>query len=389
LTFFVVRAEASVNKPVHIVFTTINQPVILHDLYENIRKFGHLDEVRVWVVGDCKTPGSAADLAREISKKGLETVYFDIAQQDEWGKAFPFYKLIPYNTDGRRVFGYLKALEEGCRLMISIDDDNFPTHDDFVGHHQKTGQAWTSTLLREPRGFHNICEYLTLEPQRLIFPRGFPFQLRGHVNQLQTVPGLPGARIGVTEGLWLEEPDVDATTWLNGKVRGVRYLGPDLFVLEQTTWSPVNTQNTSVVRELIPAFVFVTMAWPVPGGKLDRYGDIWGGYFLLALMQGTPYHAAFGRPLVDHRRNPHNYVDDLRFEFWGMVLTDWLLQLLRENFRPAARCMTDRVLELAEFLREDAVGKLPAWCPPEVRAFLFSTAENLNQWSAACREIGV
>lgn len=376
------------NKPVHIVFTTINQPVILHDLYDNIDKFGHLDEVKVWVVGDRKTPGSAAELAREISKKGLETVYFDITQQDKWGKAFPFYKLIPYNTDGRRVFGYLKTLEEGCRLMISMDDDNFPVHDDFVGDHQKTGQPWSSSLLREPHGFHNICEYLTLKPQRLIFPRGFPFQLRGHVNQPQNVPSSPGARIGVTEGLWLEEPDVDATTWLNGKVRGIRYQGPDLLVLEQTTWLPVNTQNTSVVRELIPAFVFVTMAWPVPGGKLDRYGDIWGGYFLLALMQGTPYHAAFGRPLVEHRRNPHNYVDDLRFEFWGMILTDWLLQLLRENFRPAAGRMTDRVMELAEFLRDDAIGKLPAWCPPEIRAFLLSTAENLNQWSAACRQIG-
>jgi hypothetical protein len=378
-----------VNKPVHIVFTTINQPVILHGLFENIHKFGHLDEVKVWVVGDRKTPGSAAELARDISKKGLETAYFDISQQDEWGKALPFYKLIPYNTDGRRVFGYLKALEEGCRLMISMDDDNFPTRDDFVGHHQKTGQHWTAAVLREPRGFHNICEYLTLEPQRLIFPRGFPFQLRGHVNQSQTVAGVSGVRIGVTEGLWLEEPDVDATTWLNGKVRGIRYQGPDHFVLEQTTWSPVNTQNTSVIRELIPAFVFVTMAWPVPGGKLDRYGDIWGGYFLLALMQGTPYHAAFGRPLVEHRRNLHNYVDDLRFEFWGMILTDWLLQLLRESFKPAASSMTDRVLELAEFLRDNAAGNLPAWCPPEVRAFLLSTAENLNKWSAACRQIGV
>ena len=55
-------------------------------------------------------------------------------------------------------------------------------------------------------------------------------------------------------------------------------------------------QNTSVVRELIPASIFVTMACPVPGGVLDRYGDIWGGYFLLALMQNTNYHAAFGRP---------------------------------------------------------------------------------------------
>jgi hypothetical protein len=151
----------------------------------------------------------------------------------------------------------------------------------------------------------------------------------------------------------------------------------------------VNTQNTSVMRELIPAFVFVTMAWPVPGGKLDRYGDIWGGYFLLALMQGTNYHVAFGRPLVEHRRNPHNYIDDLRYEFWGMILTDWLLKLLRTSFKPSCKCMTERVLELAEFLQADAVSQLPAWCPVEVREFLVSTAANLRQWSAACQQIGV
>jgi hypothetical protein len=131
------------------------------------------------------------------------------------------------------------------------------------------------------------------------------------------------------------------------------------------------------------------MAWPVPGGKLDRYGDIWGGYFLLALMQGTKYHAAFGHPLVEHRRNPHNYVDDLRFEFWGMVLTDWLLDILRTSFKPTASRMTERVLELAEFLDVSASAHLPAWCPAEIKAFLRSTTENLRQWSAACTQVGV
>ena len=377
------------NKSVHIVFTTINHPTILNDLYRNLQQHGHLDKVKVWVVGDRKTPASAGELAAEITKKGLETVYFDITKQDEWGRAFPFYKLIPYNTDGRRVFGYLKALEEGCQTLVSIDDDNFPTPDDFIGHHSRTGQKWSGSLFRESHEFHNICEYLTLEPQRLVFPRGFPFQLRGHVNQPEQVHAAPGTTIGVTEGLWLDEPDVDATTWLNGKIKGIAYDGPDVFVLDQRTWSPVNTQNTSVARELIPAFIFTTMAWPVPGGKLDRYGDIWGGYFLLALMQGTKYHVAFGRPLVEHRRNPHNYLDDLRYEFWGMVLTDWLLHLLRADFRPRCPKMTDRVLELGAFLRDQAISSLPNWCPQEVKDFLLYTEQNLREWSAACRQIGV
>jgi hypothetical protein len=140
-------------KSVHIVLTTIHNPSILNDLHANLHQYGHLDEVKIWVVGDRKTPASAGALAREISRKGLNTIYFDIAQQDEWGKNLPFYKLIPYNTDGRRVFGYLKALEEGCEILIALDDDNFPTEDDFIGRHRKTGQKWTGECSVSLRGF--------------------------------------------------------------------------------------------------------------------------------------------------------------------------------------------------------------------------------------------
>jgi Reversibly glycosylated polypeptide len=376
-------------KSCHVVFTTINHPAILTELHQNISKYGHLEDVKVWVVGDRKTPASAGSLAEEVSRKGLETVYFDVSQQDEWGRRFPFYNTVPYNTDGRRVFGYLKALEEGCSILVSIDDDNFPTDDDFIGFHKKTGARWDGGLLREPERFHNICEYLSFEPQRLVYPRGFPFERRGQANKPECVARPAGVRIGVREGLWLREPDVDATTWLNGRIQAAAYNGPETFVLEQSTWSPVNTQNTSVVRELIPAFVFVIMGNAVPGGKLDRYGDIWGGYFLLALMMGTPYHVAFGRPLVEHRRNPHNYVDDLRFEFWGVVLTDWLLRTLRSDFAPRSDNILERILELAEFVESHAIANAPTWCPAEIKEFLRTTADRLRGWSAACRQIGI
>src|SRR5258708_1887045 len=70
----------------HIVLTTIRHPAILGDLLDNITRHGQLENVKVWVVGDKKTPASAGQLAREVSQKGLETTYFDITAQDEWGK---------------------------------------------------------------------------------------------------------------------------------------------------------------------------------------------------------------------------------------------------------------------------------------------------------------
>ena len=81
-------------------------------------------------------------------------------------------------------------------------------------------------------------------------------------------------------------------------------------------------------------------------------------------------------------------MDDLRHEYWGVILTDWLLQLLR-SFKPESRDILDRLPELAEFLEAEGVTQLPGWCPPEITKFLRSTAENLRQWSVACRHVGV
>lgn len=374
-------------KPYHIVFTTIFHPLVLNDLFENIAKHGHLERTKIWIVGDRKTPETTPVLAQEINDRGLETTYLSISDQDAWGAEFPeFYKRIPYDNETRRNIGYLHALADGCEVLISIDDDNFPTEDDFIGGHSQTGSVWKGDLLHEPHQFHNVCEHIVFEPSRPIFPRGFPFHLRGTKNVFEMKKPERPVRIGTTAGLWLKEPDVDATTWLNGKIHGVAHTGAPVTVLAQSTWTPVNTQNTSVARELIPAYLCVPMGWDVPGGKLQRYGDIWGGYFLQALMQGTDYHIAFGKPLVEHRRNPHNYVDDLRHEFWGMIKTDWLLNALRTEFKPKETTVLGRIHELAEFVRTEAHPTLPAYTPQEMRTYLVHLGDTLDAWAHVCKK---
>jgi hypothetical protein len=188
-------------------------------------------------------------------------------------------------------------------------------------------------------------------------------------------------------GLWLRSPDLDAVTWLNGPVCGLAQVGPDVVVLDHRTWSPINTQNTSIVRDLMPVLACVPMGWRVPGGTLERFGDIWGGYFVQSVIDTTPFHVAFGKPLVEHRRNSHNYVDDLRREFWGMLLTDWLVDVLRESFQPAECTVLGRVEELSEFLAGAASAKLPSWSPPEMKEFVASTAETLLDWGNVCRTL--
>jgi hypothetical protein len=202
------------------------------------------------------------------------------------------------------------------------------------------------------------------------------------------LPCATAARIGATAGLWLKEPDIDATAWLNGKVESVGYTGPNSLVLDQNTWTPINTQNTSVTRDLVPGFLCIPMGHDVPGGKIQRYGDIWGGYILQAVMRGTDYHVSFGRPLVEHRRNPHDYLDDLRFEFWGMILTDWITALLRDGFTSTATRPIERMKDIGAFFKEQAICRLPKWCPPQVRDFIVTTSNNIILWSQACSRVG-
>jgi len=376
------------SKENHIVLTTINCPILLKNYYNNLEHYKKLDSTKVWVVGDIKTPFDVSVFCSELTNEGLETEYLDIQRQDEWGLRYPkFYSRLPYNNETRRNIGYLHALEDGCERLISIDDDNWTTVDNFIKGHAFTGKEWDKPLLSDPSGFYNVCEYLEFEPVRHIFPRGYPFSLRSKMNNPQPKSPQTPVRIGVTAGLWLRAPDIDATTWLNGKVNGISYTGPELFVLDQNTWSPINTQNTSVVRELIPAFFCIPMGWNVPGGKIQRYGDIWGGYFLQALIQGTNFNIAFGRPIVEHRRNPHNYVDDLRQEFWGMILTDWMLNILQEDFHPEEDSMCNRVEELSKFLGSTAITKLPSWCAHEMKSFITYTAETLMIWAEVCKKI--
>ncbi len=375
-------------KPFHIVLTTIRVPDALDCYFDNISRFGHLDEVKIWIVGDRKTPVAAADYARALTRKGLETVFFDLEAQEEWGRrCSDFCRRLPVDNETRRNIGYLRALEEGCRTLITIDDDNFPRDSDFIAGHGNTGAIRTGPALSSATGFYNVCEHLRLSRGQRIYPRGFPFLLRnGSTPGVDAVDLPDGARPGVNMGLWTGSPDLDAVTWLNGPVISLAYTGRERYVLAHDTWMPISGQNMSIVRELIPAYCCVPMGRPVPGGSIQRYGDIWGGYFLQAVLRDTPYHVAFGLPVVDHRRNPHNCLDDLRHEYWGMMLTDWLVGILKSGFRPVASDIAERTRQLAVFLEEKAADMTPGWCPEEMKVFLRWTGENLAAWvSAATR----
>lgn len=378
----------------HIVITTINLPDVLHTILSNLKMYNHIDDVKCWVVGDRKTPKDCGRFIRDIKAQGLDVEFLSIEDQDEWGKAYPgFYHLMPYDNDVRRLIGYLHALEAGCERLIVLDDDNYLIDDiDFIGGHLITGSSRNGCLTKSSTGFYNVCEDLVFNIKCPIYPRGYPFRQRSTINKITERDIMYGYMVGVNMGLWLNSPDVDATTWLSlGDVKVDKYKrdpNDKNLVLDNRTWLALNTQNTSVCWELIPIFINVPMKYSISDGmELYRFGDIWGGYIMQAILKGTKYAISFGNPLVNHNRNQHDYLEDLRYEFWGIMLTDWLIDKLKNEFKTNATGFMDRAKDLCGFLLFDCVGDLPRNTPPNLRGFFIKTSQFFYQYIKVCEKI--
>ena len=144
-------------KPIHIVLTTINFPTVVRSIRDNARIHGHLDQTKIWIVGDVKTPKEVAALAIEVTETGLETVYLDLPAQDAMSGVFgSFVARLPLNNECRRNLGYLAALQDGCEILLAMDDDNFPVEEDLIGGHLQTGRGWAGDVLTDPSGYYNV-----------------------------------------------------------------------------------------------------------------------------------------------------------------------------------------------------------------------------------------
>jgi hypothetical protein len=365
-----------------IVLTTINVPELLHGYAANLNKFGHADDVEIIVVGDRKTPPKVKDLALSIEKKGVKVDYLDVDAQSGWLKKFPeLDKIIPYNSDNRRNVGYLVAVERGAEIVISIDDDNFVRDDvDFIKGHQIVGTTRKLKAARSSNGWFNICSMLQTDPKRGIYPRGFPYSKRWK-DSGEFFPS--SGRVVMNAGLWLKDPDVDAVTRLNEPVAVVSAKN-EIIMLDKGTFSPINTQNTSFHRDVLPCYYYITMNVTIRGLKLDRYGDIWSGFFAKKVIDQMDDRVTVGGPVVDHIRNTHNLFRDLQNELWGMILTDSIAPVL-ESISLTEKNYSAAYLEFASKL-DDAVRSSNSFREEE-KKYISDVVSAMRAWIKVCKEI--
>jgi hypothetical protein len=369
-----------------LVLTTIFDPVILDDYRRNFERYGHLDELDVIVVPDRKTPPAAFETCSRLARQGLNVVCPTLEEQEAFLRRAGLPSgFIPYNLDNRRNVGFLMAWERGSDFLISIDDDNFCSDDeDYFAAHAGALFGRGSYLMAGSDGhFLNICDLLQTNVPS-VYARGYPYFAR-HLDSAPRI-STGAADVMINAGLWLEDPDVDAITWLGLQPKVTGFKNQSV-VLDAGTWSPVNTQNTAVRRDILPAYYFIRMGYPLQGSKVDRYGDIFSGYFALACAKHLGGSARFGTPVADHRRNSHNHLKDAAAELPAILLLEDILAWLID-VPLSGSTGSEAYLSLSHLL-EEAVEKFQghAWNDAS-RGFVHEMAHLMRVWTAACRVTG-
>jgi hypothetical protein len=369
-----------------LVVTTIFDPTVLKDYCANFKRYGHLEQVQIILIPDRKTPASAGRMCEELSSAGLPCVCPAIEEQEKYLRRIGIDPaVVPYDSDNRRNVGYLMALESGTDFLMSIDDDNYcqESGDYFADHAIVTAKAGDHRVADSATGYLNICDLLTWTTPVKPYPRGFPYAVR-HKNENWQIKNQQ-ADVPINAGLWQLDPDVDAITWLvsSPKVKG---FSGDSLVLGRNSWSPVNTQNTALRREVIPSYYFIRMGYPISGTTIDRYGDIFSGYFSQACVKHMGGAVRFGTPIVDHRRNSHSYMKDAGREWACIVLLEDVLPWLHD-VKLEGKTYLDTYLSLS-YLLEDAVEHFQSaiWSDP-ARAYFHQVAYHMRTWLKGCRTI--
>jgi hypothetical protein len=371
-----------------LVLTTIAEPIVLESYHRNFAKYGHLHDITAYVIPDKRTPGVARQRCEDLKRRGMRVVFPDLEAQESFLREVCFPpELVPYNSDNRRNVGYLMALSEGNDFVISIDDDNYcdADHDFYREHAVVCGESSEADVVHSDSGWFNICDLLEIEPTRNVYARGFPYFSRHRTPALRK--SRDQAIVRVNAGLWLSDPDMDGMSWLVSPVRVTGFKGESL-VLGHKTWSPINTQNTALARDVIASYYFVRMGYPLAGFPIDRYGDIFSGYFSQACARHFAHAVRVGTPVADHRRNSHNYLKDALNEFACICVLEDLLPWLHElkleggTYCEAYTALSHRI--------EDVVASFTGqiWSDA-TRGYFHHLGYCMREWVKVCSRLGV
>ena len=330
-----------------IIITTINAVDNLYLIHERCP-----DWVPI-IVGDLKTPH---DINRKICKE-TGSIYLDPETQMKLG--FTHAAAIPWNCYGRKNIGYLYALKEGATHFFLTDDDNVPVPD--WNQHIHMG-AQKIPVIKSSSGWYNCYTGAKTTNSVDIAPRGYATWLLSEQQKYEE--NMKEVNVGVIAGLHLGSPDVDAATRLvlNPHVESYpeREVAPEHGVM-----CPYDSQNTIILRELMPA----NMLWSYPGNGWTRYDDIFAGYVGQIIAWKYGYHVRYGRPFVIQERNPHDFLSDLTLEMEGMLIQRRFFEALLSTKLNGDTPAEDLQILIHSLLK--TVPGLPSWLKTHVDTWVY------------------
>ena len=307
--------------------TTIHIPHTLHLL----RKCS--PDVKFFVAGDERSPHQ--DIIANQAGLG-EYDYLLPGAQEKWKCS----AAIGFNTLARRNIAFLEAIRWGADVIYSYDDDNIPVtlghfadilcHFDTLPYTGGTPPLFNGLKASGADGW--------LDPGFLLDPRTKHRGIPHDVSRMITMEPVTNAKVGVAAGLVIGNPDVDAVTRMATApdIQQVTQLGMAGIVVDRKCWTVFNSQNTAVIRELMPAWCMM------PGvGRMD---DIYASLIVQRVARDRGYHVHFGQPLAYQQRHAHNLVTDLRAEIDGYENVRKLASFLDAMLLPGKSVIEDACL---------------------------------------------
>lgn len=324
-----------------LITTTINVP---HNLALWREQLG--DDAVFIIAGDLKSPHD--EIEEFLSGVSGDNRYLRPEDQGDWEVS----EIIGWNCIQRRNIALLEAIALTPKVIVTVDDDNWP--EGWTKEHLLSlGNQQLLSVVESESGWYNVGD--RLYPR--VVHRGFPQE---HRNARPTISTTAVAgRIGVHAGFWLGDPDIDAIERMVNDPFVEAIL--DEVTLEHGTWSPFNSQSTAYLGRLAP------LMFCFPGvGRMD---DIWASYLARRVMDHMWYHAHYGHPHVRQDRNEHNLVRDVEQELLGYEFSGRVAQVLRDvELTPRdgvldgmEKCHEAMVRELSDILPEKTIPSLAAW----------------------------
>jgi glycosyltransferase involved in cell wall biosynthesis len=282
-----------------IVITSIFKPT------EAIEKFAALKDYHLVVVGDKKTP---ADWHYD------NCTYLNTDAQVDLCASLA--NAIPFNHYGRKMTGYVYAMQQGADIIIDTDDDNIPymnwNFPSFEGNFLSS---------KKDLGWINIYHHFSDQP---IWPRGLPLRhIKDKKDKLQWQPEKNNQHVGIWQGLADEDPDVDAIYRLVSDTPCI-FQKKEPVLLEQGTVCPFNSQNTAIQKIFFPLLF-------LPSFVTFRFTDILRGIIAQPILWQHDHRLGFTEATVVQKRNVHDYFKDFESEVPMYLHTEKSLEAVRKS----------------------------------------------------------